>query len=173
METTSTITYNDCEVEPIFSPKTNGSAKMDVPKTRVLIVEDNPDDLELLMCQLRKTQIDEHVKVFTNGRIAVEYLTDSDSQCEKLIAIFLDLNLPSASGLYLLKTIRSHDRIAHLPVIVMTSSNAPRDLEECQKLGVTSYIQKPITFMTFVKAVANSFHVTRTGSLSLRPRLRE
>ena len=147
-----------------------GATRMETPKTRILIIEDNPDDEALLMRQLQKAQLHQQVKVIGDGKTALEYLTDINSRCEELVAIFLDLNLPSLSGLQLLEKMRSYDRIGHLPVIVMTSSNAPTDLEKCQKLGVSCYVQKPITFTTFSKAVADSFHapLTKTGLISPR-----
>jgi CheY-like chemotaxis protein len=123
-----------------------------------LIVEDDPDDEALLMRQLQKAQLDQHVKVIGDGKAALEYLTDDSQQYKELVAIFLELSLPSMSGLHLLEKIRSDDRVRHLPVIVMTSSNAPSDLERCQQLRVSHYVQKPITFTSFSKAVANSFH---------------
>jgi CheY-like chemotaxis protein len=143
---------------------------METSKTRILIVEDNPDDEALLMRQLQKAHLDQHVKVIGDGRAALEYLTDTNAQCEELVAIFLDLSLPSMSGLLLLEKVRAHDRIGHLPIIVMTSSNASRDLEQCQKLGVSCYLQKPITITTFTKAIADSFHapLTKTGPISTR-----
>ncbi len=144
---------------------------METPKTRILIVEDNPDDEALLMRQLQKAQLDQHVRVISDGQAALDYLTDGHSAGENLVAIFLDLNLPSLSGLQLLERVKTHDGLKHLPVIVMTSSNAPSDLEKCQKLGVSCYVQKPVTFTTFTKAVADSFHspMNKT-SLSPRPK---
>jgi two-component system response regulator len=145
---------------------------METPKTRILIVEDNPDDEALLMHQLRKAQLHQHVKVIGDGQAAFDFLTATDSRCEELVAMFLDLQLPSMSGLDLLEKVRSHDRIANLPVIVMTSSNSPADLEKCQKLGVSCYVQKPVTFTTFSKAIAESFHapLTKAGPLSPTPK---
>jgi CheY-like chemotaxis protein len=144
---------------------------METQKTRILIVEDDADDEALLMRQLQKAQLHQHVKVIADGKAAVEFLTDNDSRCDELIAVFLDLKLPSISGLHVLEKVRSHDRTRNLPVIVMTSSNAPTDLERCRQLGVSCYVQKPITFATFTKAVADSFHApkTQTGSLAPKP----
>lgn len=148
---------------------------METQKTRILIVEDNADDEALLMRQLQKAQLHQHVKVIADGKAAVEFLTDNDSRCDELIAVFLDLKLPSISGLHVLEKVRSHDRTRNLPVIVMTSSNAPTDLERCRQLGVSCYVQKPITFATFTKAVADSFHApkTQTGSLAPKPKATE
>jgi CheY-like chemotaxis protein len=128
------------------------------PKTRILMVEDNLDDVELLMRQLKKANLEEQVMVIGDGRLALDFLTLSES--EHLVALFLDLKLPSMSGLQLLEQVRSYDKTRHLPVIVMTSSNSQEDLQKCQELGVLSYVQKPVSFEAFSKAVANTFHQT-------------
>ncbi len=116
---------------------------MEKPKTRILIVEDNPDDEALLMRQLQKAQLDQHVKVIGDGKAALEYLTDATLPSEELVAIFLrsENSLSQRSGSSGVKSGRTI-AIRHLPVIVMTSSNAPADLAECQRLGVSSYVLK-------------------------------
>jgi two-component system response regulator len=136
---------------------------------RVLVVEDNADDRELLLRQLRKTGMAEHVKFISDGKEALNFLTVPDPQplAEELIAIFLDLNLPSLSGLDLLRTLRGGERFQATPVIVMTSSNDPRDLEECRRLHVTNYVSKPVTYTSFSKAVADIFHPPRTSTQPL------
>ena len=107
-----------------------------LPKTRILIIEDNPDDVELLMRQLKKAHLGEQVKVVSDGRLALDFLI---SDAEHLVAMFLDL---------------------------MTSSNSPADLAECEALHVSSYVQKPVTFELFSKAVANTFHRTELSKPS-------
>lgn len=131
---------------------------------RILIVEDNPDDEALLMRQLRKAELHEHVKAIHDGGKAFAYLTDERYPCDNLAAIFLDLQLPTLSGLQLLEAIRTDERIGHLPVIVMTSSNNPADLERCRELGVSCFVQKPLTFASFAKAFADTFHAQRDAS---------
>ena len=128
---------------------------------RILIVEDNPDDEVLLMRQLKKADMHEHVKVIDSGDKALAYLMDERYPCKDLLAVFLDLKLPKISGLKLLEAIRSDERIRHLPVIVLTSSNDPKHLERCSELGVSSFVQKPLTFASFAKAFADTFHAQR------------
>ena len=101
------------------------------------------------------------MKVIPNGGEALAFLSDAKHKCENLIAIFLDLELPTLGGIKILEAIRGMDRIAHLPVILMTSSNAPTDINRCRELGVSSYVNKPVTFAAFARAVANSFHVAK------------
>jgi two-component system response regulator len=132
---------------------------------RVLVVEDNADDRELLLRQLRKSGMDTHVRFISDGQEALEFLTRprAASLADELIAIFLDLRLPSVSGLELLRRLRVHDSLQDIPVIVMTSSNDPNDLAECRRLKVTNYVSKPVTFTSFSKAVADVFHLPRMG----------
>jgi CheY-like chemotaxis protein len=132
---------------------------------RVLVVEDNPDDRELLLRQLRKSGMDNHVKFISNGQEALDFLSRPGEVfvADELIAIFLDLRLPSLSGLELLRRLRRQEHLQDVPVIVMTSSNDPNDLEECRRLKVTNYVSKPVTFTSFSKAVADVFHLPRLG----------
>jgi len=129
---------------------------MDKP-LRVLVVEDNVDDGDLLVRQLKKNNFEGFVKVIADGRHAWELLLAEDSR-QNLVAIFLDLDLPSLSGLKLLGRIKSRPEFSNLPVFVMTSSNDPEDLAECTRLGIDGFISKPVSFMTFSKAVADLFH---------------
>jgi two-component system response regulator len=128
---------------------------------RVLVVEDNADDRELLLRQLRKSGMDSHVKFISNGQEALDFLSRPESVSDELIAIFLDLKLPSLSGLELLRQLRRQDHLRTTPVIVMTSSNDPNDLDECRRFKVTNYVSKPVTFTSFSKAVADVFHLPR------------
>ncbi len=132
---------------------------------RVLVIEDNDDDQQLLLRQLKKAEISERILFVNDGKKAVDILLRSDEQeiRSKLVAVFLDLKLPHTSGLDILRLIRSTPEIAKLPVIVMTGSTNPKDLEECQKLNATSFIAKPITFQSFVVAIANVFHAPQTS----------
>jgi CheY-like chemotaxis protein len=128
---------------------------------RVVVIEDNADDCELLLRQLKKSGMDAHVRFITNGQEALDFLTGpgAGSLAEELVAIFLDLKLPSLDGLELLRRIRARNELQNLPVIVMTSSNDPRDMEECRRLKVINYVPKPISFPIFSKAVADIFHL--------------
>src|SRR5277367_7100627 len=120
----------------------------------ILMIEDNPDDEALLLRQLKKAELERHIKVIHDGGKVLEYLMDERFKCEDLAAIFLDLHLPTIDGLRLLEAIRSESRLERIPVIVMTSSNAPEEMEQCRELGVSSYVNKPVTFSSFAKAFA-------------------
>jgi CheY-like chemotaxis protein len=142
------------------------SPKVETRLVRVIVIEDDADDRELLLRQLKKSGIDSHVKFIANGQEALDFLIgpDASAQSEELIAIFLDLKLPSVGGVELLRRLRATEKLRKLPVIVMTSSNDPRDMEECRKLNVTSYVPKPVSFTSFSKAVADVFHLPKLGN---------
>lgn len=126
--------------------------------TRILIVEDNADDEALLMRQLAKADLHRQVKVIADGGQAFAYLSDEQQQPENLVAVFLDMQLPTMTGFELLTAIRAHSRTRHLPVILMTSSNNPEEINRCRALGISSLVTKPVTFSTFSNAVAGTFH---------------
>jgi two-component system response regulator len=122
---------------------------------RVLVVEDNVDDSDLLVRQLQKSNFSGSIKVVPDGQEAWDLL-GSEESCLDLIAIFLDLNLTSLSGL--LRKIKARPEWCDIPVLIMTSSNNPEELDECTRLGVRGYVPKPVTYAAFSKAVADFFH---------------
>jgi CheY-like chemotaxis protein len=137
---------------------------------RILIIEDNSDDAALLQRQLKKAQLNKHIKTLSDGGEALSYLIDERFATEDLAPIFLDLHLPKVNGLQLLETIRSEERLLSVPVIVMTSSNSPEELERCRELGVACFVSKPLTFSSFAKAFADTFHARRSRLCSENPR---
>ncbi len=142
-----------------------GEPSAEIGPVKVLVIEDNADDRELLLRQLRKSGLGEHVKFISDGKEALNLLTGPDAPPPSdLIIILLDLRLPSLSGLELLRRLRALPRFQTLPVTVMTSSNDPRDLEECRRLNVVNYLTKPVTFDSFSKAVADMFHPRKPAS---------
>jgi CheY-like chemotaxis protein len=132
---------------------------------QILIIEDNRDDEALLLRQLKKAELERHIHVIHDGGKALTYLKNERLKSEDLAAIFLDLNLPTTSGLIILEAIRSSQRLQDLPIIIMTSSNSPEDLERCRTLGVSCFVQKPLTFSSFAKAFADTFHARRTAPI--------
>lgn len=142
---------------------------MEDKPVRVLVIEDNADDRELLLRQLKKSGMENHVKFIDDGKKAFDFLVNppNTSLVQAIIAIFLDLKLPSMGGLELLRHLRATERFQNLPVIVMTSSNDPHDIEECRQLKVTSYVPKPVSFNSFSKAVADVFHLPKNETQPL------
>ncbi len=140
---------------------------------RVVVIEDNEDDRDLLIRQLQKSQIDSHVKFLADGKEALKFLSHlppSAPFCD-LIAIFLDLNLPGMSGVNLLREIRRTPRVQNVPVIIMTSSLDPKDFEACQDLKVAAFLPKPITFDLFSRAITGLPHLAASRSGKLPSRL--
>jgi len=139
----------------------NRTQALGPPPVRVVVVEDNANDRDLLTRQLRKSGIDSHVKFLTDGREALDFLSKLPpaQPFTDLIAIFLDLHLPGLSGVDLLREIRRQPRVSSVPVIVMTSSLDPRDFEACQSLKVAAFIPKPVTFESFSKAITGLTHL--------------
>ena len=125
---------------------------------KILLVEDNRDDVLLTRRALQKANIANQVDVANNGIEALEYLRgkgkfgDRDTK-DLPVVILLDLKMPRMGGLEFLKTIRNSDEFKLLPAVVLTSSKEEEDIIESYNLGANSYIQKPVDFDQFVKAV--------------------
>ena len=124
----------------------------------ILIVEDNEDDLNMTLRALRKANLANHMHVVRDGAEALAYIHGTVefpghklSHLPKLI--LLDLKLPKVDGLEVLKRIRNNPYTLTVPVVIMTSSKEQRDVVESYKLGVNSYIVKPVNFEGFAAAV--------------------
>jgi two-component system response regulator len=118
----------------------------------ILLVEDNPNDAELTQRALKKTNLDVRLAIARDGAEALEYLL---SNRPKPKVIFLDLKLPKIDGIEVLRRVRADDRLRSVPVVVLTSSQEERDISQCYKLGVNSYIVKPVEFDKFYRAVGD------------------
>lgn len=128
---------------------------MNAPPIEILLVEDNPNDLELAMHAFRKHNLANRVEVARDGQEALDYLLGSDDRepgpQPKLI--LLDLKLPRVDGLEVLRRVRAEPSLRFAPVVVLTTSREDRDVVESYSLGVNSYIVKPIDFDKFVDTV--------------------
>lgn len=125
----------------------------------IILVEDNPADIELTLDALNQNNLANRVKVLKDGEEAVNYIFRegefSDCGiCEHPTLILLDLNLPKIEGLEILRRIRANERTKTIPVVVLTSSPMEKDRLESYQLGVNSYIAKPVEFDVFAKTVA-------------------
>jgi len=128
-------------------------------KIEILLVEDNPSDAELTIRALKKSNIVNRLVHLKDGEEALEYIFATGRYSERTIAeipkvILLDLKMPKVGGLEVLKQIKSDSRTSMIPVVVLTSSNEDRDVVEGYKLGVNSYIVKPVEFENFAKTVS-------------------
>ncbi|WP_407353427.1 response regulator [Luteimonas sp. R10] len=124
----------------------------------ILLVEDNPDDVELTRIAFAEAKIANTLTVVRDGAEALDYLfargTYAGRDPDDLPSIILlDLNLPKVDGREVLQAIRSDARTRALPVVVLTTSSEPFDVEASYALGVNSYIRKPVDFEQFVWAV--------------------
>ncbi len=121
----------------------------------VLLVEDNPDDVELTVRAFRKSNIGNRVVVVEDGAEALDWLhrPGPDGALRPLPeVVLLDLKLPRVDGLEVLRRIRENERTRVLPVVILTSSNEERDMVESYRLGANSYVRKPVEFGEFMEA---------------------
>ncbi len=126
----------------------------------ILLVEDNPNDVELTKRALKKNNLLNEVVVAEDGVEALDYLFGTGEYADKdkmplPTLILLDLKLPRVDGLEVLREIRKNPRTKRLPVVVLTSSKEDQDLIASYDLGANSYIRKPVDFKQFTEAVQN------------------
>ena len=123
----------------------------------ILLVEDNPDDVELALHALKRNNILNPIVVARDGQEAVDYLfyggKYEDSGHDTPALILLDLKLPKVDGIEVLRKIKSESSLKKVPVVILTSSKEEKDLVESYDLGVNSYIRKPVDFDQFVETV--------------------
>ena len=122
----------------------------------ILLVEDNPSDVKLALHAFRRHRLANHVHVVRDGAEALEFLFCTDRYATRDIAdrprvILLDLKLPLVDGLEVLRQVKGDDRTKMIPVVVLTSSHEDKDIVETHRLGVNSYIVKPINFDQFIE----------------------
>jgi two-component system response regulator len=129
-----------------------------VEDAEILLVEDNPNDVELTLRALRKQNLDGKVYVVRDGAEALDFIFAGGNYAARKMAsrpkvVFLDLKLPKIDGIEVLKRMKADDRTRNIPIVMLTSSQEERDVAESYKLGVNSYIVKPVDFSNFVHAV--------------------
>jgi two-component system, response regulator len=127
----------------------------------ILLVEDDPADAELTVHALRKERLANHIEIARDGAEALDFLFCRGPYSDRSFTnpprvVLLDLKLPKISGHEVLRAIKADERTRAIPVVVLTSSNQERDLVECYRLGVNSYIQKPVDLQKF-QEVARHF----------------
>lgn len=124
---------------------------------RILIVEDDPRDLELTLAALAEHNLANEVVITRDGKQALDYLycrgEFSTRSNENPAVLLLDLKLPKVDGLEVLEQIKLDERLKIIPVVVLTSSHEERDMVRSYKLGVNAYVVKPVDFHEFINAV--------------------
>ena len=124
----------------------------------ILLVEDNPNDVELTLLALKKNNLVNSIDVVSDGAEALEYLCATGAyanraRCRLPQLILLDLRLPKVDGIEVLQRLRADPRTRRLPVVIMTSSNEEADLARAYDHGANSYVRKPVDFEHFVEAI--------------------
>jgi len=124
----------------------------------ILLVEDNPNDVELTLHTLQANNLANRIQVVRDGAEALDFIFGTGAYQGRIVkngprVILLDLKLPKVDGLEVLRRIRADERTRIIPVVIMTSSREERDIVESYSLGVNSYIVKPVDFGQFTDAV--------------------
>ena len=124
---------------------------------RILIVEDDPKDVELTLTALEEYNLANEVVVTRDGEEALDYLYCRGNfkmrSSDNPAVLLLDLKLPKVNGLEVLQQIKSDEKLKMIPVVVLTSSREERDMVASYKLGVNAYVVKPVDFHEFVNAI--------------------
>ncbi len=133
----------------------------DLNEVEILLVEDNPNDVELTLRALKNNKLTNRIHVVRDGAEALDFLFSRGAYSGRNATsmpkvVLLDLKLPKVDGLEVLKQIKQDPRTHVVPVVVLTSSREEPDVERCYALGVNSYIVKPVDFEGFVRAVSEA-----------------
>jgi CheY-like chemotaxis protein len=132
---------------------------MECDEIEILLVEDNPTDAELTIRALKKKNLTNKLVWVKDGAEALDFLFTTGDYAERNTEdlpklVLLDLRMPKVDGLEVLQKIKSDERTKKIPVVVLTSSKEDEDIVESYKLGVNSYVSKPVEFDEFTKAVS-------------------
>lgn len=125
----------------------------------ILIVEDSDDDYLATVRAFKKANLINPVRRCTNGDQAIDYLLQrgefaAPGKAPRPNIILLDLNLPGTDGKEVLRTIKADPDLHKIPVVVLTTSSAEQDIEQCYAAGANSYVQKPVDLVGFIQSVA-------------------
>jgi two-component system response regulator len=145
------------------------------PVLKIALVEDNPTDEALALRALERSGISNPVVVLRDGVEAVEYFLGPGGagwHRDDPHVVLLDLKLPRLDGFEVLRRLREDERSRMLPVVVLTSSDEQRDLVEAYRLGVNSYIRKPVDFTQFADAIRAIGHYWIVLNIVPDPRMR-
>src|SRR5260221_2627049 len=132
---------------------------VDYNQVEILLAEDNPRDAEMKMRELRKINFLNKVHWVKDGEEALNYLLRAGAYADRTARktpklVLLDIKMPKVDGIEVLRRVKANEELRGIPIVVMTSSNEERDVFESYRLGVNSYIVKPVEFASFVETVA-------------------
>ena len=117
----------------------------------ILLVEDNPMDLDLTLRAFNKKNFSNQIHIARDGEEALAFIARWEAGEPQPAVILLDINLPKVNGLEVLRQLKTHERFRRIPVVVLTSSKEDKDLKTAYDLGVNSYIEKPVSFNKFME----------------------
>jgi CheY-like chemotaxis protein len=124
---------------------------------RILLAEDNPNDVELTLAALKANRLLNEVVVTRDGAETMDYLLRRNQYADRPPAdpalMLLDLKMPKVDGLEVLRQVKGHPQLRSLPVVVLTSSREEQDVVRSYDLGVNAYVVKPVDFHDFIEAV--------------------
>jgi CheY-like chemotaxis protein len=121
-------------------------------QVEILLAEDNPEDAEMTMRALRRSHVANPMHWVKDGAEALDFLFSGRNRPPRLV--LLDIKMPKVDGIEVLRRLKSEPTLRAIPVVVMTSSNEERDVVETYRLGVNSYIVKPVQFEAFLDTVS-------------------
>ncbi len=124
-----------------------------VTERAILLVEDNPDDVDLTLRALKRAKIANEVRISRDGAEALDFLLRPESHNPPPALILLDLKLPKVDGLEVLRRIRAEERTRYIPVVILTSSAEHEDVLGGYRYGANAYVRKPVKFAEFADAV--------------------
>ena len=132
---------------------------VNVDPVDILLVEDNPNDVELTLRALKRHKLANNVMVVRDGAEALDFVFGEGAHADRSMEknpklILLDLKLPKVDGLEVLRKLKSDEQTKVIPVVVLTSSKEERDIVQSYKLGVNSYMVKPVDFDKFIECVS-------------------
>ncbi len=144
---------------------------------RILLVEDNENDLELTMMALESSRLAHDVQIARDGEQALEYLERRGAYIDRPdldpAVVLLDLKLPKIDGLEVLERMRVHPKLKTVPVVMLSSSCEERDIARSYELGVNAYVVKPVDFEQFsnaIKELAQFWAIVNQPPLRVRDR---
>lgn len=129
--------------------------KSNLKNSPILLIEDNPIDVDLTLRAFKKQNLTNNIVVVRDGEQAINQIELWENGDYLPVVILLDLKLPKVDGLQVLKAIKKHPTYKVIPVVILTSSNDDGDIDSAYKLGANSYIVKPVNFDKFMEVAAH------------------